>query len=128
MALILAADHSETVLQTLVQPLSSLKHEVVTASSVVKAMEWLNASHRVPDLIIADVGLRSFQGLEFIHALKASAKWAGIPILVQTRGTQCEIFEHCESTLMKPYSSRELIHAVNLVLAPDSKSTRAPAA
>jgi DNA-binding response OmpR family regulator len=126
MPLILIADSDLTISQNAVQPLSQSGHRVVAASTVRLAMDWLGKTNQLPDLIIADVGLRSFHGQEFIEDLKSSARLNKIPIIVQTKSLEMDIFQFSDGTLQKPYSSRELIHVVNMVLrnmhlSPNSK-------
>jgi CheY-like chemotaxis protein len=116
MALILVADSDAGAAEYVVHPLSKLEHRVVAATTVKLALDWLEKASQLPDLIIADVGLRVFQGQEFIEDLKSSTRLNKIPIIVQTMSLECDVFQFSDGTLQKPYSSRELIHVVNMVL------------
>jgi DNA-binding response OmpR family regulator len=126
MALILVADGDADVANNIVLPLSKLEHRVVAASTIRLAMDWLGRTNQLPDLVIADVGVKTFQGQEFIEDLKKSSRLKSIPIIVQTKSLEMDIFPFSDGTLQKPYSSRELVHVVNMVLrniyfSPNSK-------
>jgi DNA-binding response OmpR family regulator len=126
MALILVADSDTDMANNIVLPLSKLEHRVVAATSIRLAMDWLVRTNQLPDLIIADVGVRSFQGQEFIEDLKASTRLRQIPLIVQTKSLEMDVFPFSDGTLHKPYSARELIYVVNMVLrninfSPNSK-------
>jgi DNA-binding response OmpR family regulator len=96
--------------------LMRIGHQVAIASNVNQARSWLAKNANPPDLIIVDVGIKDFKGLEFIQALKASKAWGAIPILVQTMSQNCDFFEMCDGSLLKPYSKNDLIQQINLIL------------
>jgi CheY-like chemotaxis protein len=116
MALILTASHDKDLMRTTANSLVRLNHQVVMAPTIQFAIDWLTSTKTLPDLIIADIGLRSFQGFEFIEIIKGAPHWKDLPILVQTKCKYHEIFEHCDGTLQKPCSFEELSRIVSLVL------------
>lgn len=103
MAVILAADHNKAVNTTVARPLAYLGHHVFTATKVDTALHWLEEAEKLPDLVIVDVGVREFGGLEFIKMLKSDRRWWDIPVLVQSMSHTMEFYQLCEGILMKPY-------------------------
>lgn len=116
MALILTASHDQELMQTVANSLVRIDHRVVLAPTIQFALNWLAGANALPDLIIADVGLRAFQGFEFVEIVKSAQRWKEVPILAQTKSQYHEVFEHCDGTLRKPYSHQELARIVNFVL------------
>lgn len=114
MALILTVTHDLAARSLMSRFLTP--HDIFTVSSVAQAARWLETSGVLPNLIIADVGLRSFQGREFVDALKRSVRWRDIPVLLQTKSRDCGEFSQCEGMLVKPFSCRELIDIVCIML------------
>jgi CheY-like chemotaxis protein len=114
MALILTVTHDLAARSLMARFLPP--HNLFTASSVGVGARWLERSEELPDLIIADVGLRSFQGREFVEALKRSVRWKDVPVLLQTKSVECGEFPQCEGMLVKPFSCRELIDIVCILL------------
>lgn len=125
MALILAASYDLEVLPRMAQALELRRHSVVATSTVNQALQWLEQTKEIPQLIIADVGLRAFGGLEFLQRLKANQKWSAIQILAQTKSNRSDIFELCGVVVNKPWSNTELIMAVDLILALNVPATLA---
>lgn len=117
MSLILGASQDFAQPDCLPRRLEKLGHQVVLATTVASAVGWLNKAGALPDLVLIDVGLRTFGGREFILSLKNSTYWKNVPILVQTKSQSSDVFELCEGTLVKPYSFRELTTSVTMLLS-----------
>jgi DNA-binding response OmpR family regulator len=116
MALILTASHDKELMRTAANSLVRIHHQVILAPTIELALNWLAQASPLPDLIIADVGLRAFKGFEFIEIVKSAQNWKNVPIVAQTKSRYHEVFEYCEGTLQKPYSHQELARMVNFVL------------
>jgi DNA-binding response OmpR family regulator len=116
MALILTASHDTELMRMVAQSLVRNNHRVVMAPTIQFALDWLNATDTLPDLIIADMGLRDFGGFEFVETVKNTQRWKDVPILAQTKSQYHKVFEHCDGTLQKPYAPQELARIVNLFL------------
>lgn len=123
MALILTASHEIELMRTAANSLMRINHRVVMAPTIQFALNWLQETTALPDLIIVDVGLRAFQGFEFVEIIKSVQRWKDVPILAQTKSRYNEIFEHCNGTLQKPYSCQELARIVSCVLQTRAMST-----
>jgi DNA-binding response OmpR family regulator len=116
MALILTASHDTELMRTIAQALVRNNHHVVMAPTIQFALDWLKKTDKLPDLIIADMGLREFGGFEFVEKVKSTKEWKNVPILAQTKSQYHAVFEHCDGTVQKPFAPQELARVVNLVL------------
>lgn len=121
MALILAASQDFESSDRLTPALVPHGHQVVAAKTVQEAIRWLAEHRDRPELFIIDVGLRVFGGLEFLQQLRSSEKWKDVPVIVQTRSKECDIFEYCDASLMKPWTTTDLVRTVNIALAVQTK-------
>lgn len=124
MALILAASQDFDFSHGLAVALARLRHSVVATSRVDQALTWLEQASASPHLIIADVGLKSFGGLEFIQHLKQAPRFKQIPVLVQTKSSRCDFYDYCEGALRKPWSPSDLGRAVDLILGRHDTSAK----
>ena len=64
-----------------------LEHEswhVEEAENGVAALEWLNSSETVPELILLDLMMPTMDGFELVNALRLNPAWRQIPIIVIT--------------------------------------------
>src|SRR5690349_13755353 len=104
MALILTTSHDTELMRTIPQSLVRNNHCVIMAPTIQFALDWLKATVTLPDLFIADMGLREFGGFECVETVKSSQRWKDVPILAQTKSQCHKVFEHCDGTLQKPYS------------------------
>lgn len=55
--------------------------EVVTFSSGVEALLWLKEGNS-PDLIISDIKMPNFNGIDFVKGMKKSGMYRNIPIVL----------------------------------------------
>ncbi len=66
---------------------SILEHEswqVEEAENGVAALEWLNSSGVMPELILLDLMMPTMDGFELVNALRINPVWSQIPIIVIT--------------------------------------------
>jgi DNA-binding response OmpR family regulator len=116
MANILVVDSAKPTSEFVSKILSKYGHRVSASSSVDSALQWLEDDSNEAHLIIVDVGIREFQGLEFVELLKTRHDLQKIPVLVQTKGTNCDFFSFCDGSLRKPYSGKDLLDQVDLLI------------
>jgi phosphoserine phosphatase RsbU/P len=74
-----------------------------------------------PDLIITDLNMPDIDGLELCRRLRADARWASVPILVQTGTTSHDqrgevFFNGATDLISKPINLREMIGRVRVHL------------
>jgi CheY-like chemotaxis protein len=81
---ILAADDSSAIAETLDSLFRPLGCRVVYAPNGRAALMVVRAAR--PDLVIADVMLRVFTGIEFVRELRRDANLAGTPVILWSAG------------------------------------------
>ncbi|MFH1616110.1 MAG: response regulator [Planctomycetota bacterium] len=79
------------------------------------------ACREKPDIIVTDFQMPGMTGLEFVEKLRVNKKTLDIPVIMLTaRGFAVADEEkehlHINGVLSKPFSPRELLHAVEDVL------------
>ena len=80
-----------------------------------------------PDLILLDVLMPGMDGMQVLDAIKANPRNTAIPIVMVTAKTQdqdvLDGYRYgAEYYITKPFTSRQLLYAVNLVLGTDHPS------
>ena len=116
MSRILAVTHDSEIMKLCTRHLKAMSHFVVASSEVAPALTWLNKTDQLPDLIMVDVGLRRFQGREFIEKIRTSTRLKEIPLVIQTQNAECGVQHAYEGMLIKPFSGRDLTGLVTLLL------------
>lgn len=74
-----------------------------------------------PDVILLDIMMPDMSGLEVLEKLKAAPSTAGIPVILVTAKTQDDdvisgYSVGAEYYITKPFTTRQLLYGVNLVL------------
>jgi CheY-like chemotaxis protein len=109
--LILAVDDDEDNLILLTEVLEPMKCSFMTARQGYTALEL--AESYQPDLILLDVMLPDFNGLEVVHRLRQNPQTMTIPVIAVTALARAEDREHlllagCNDYISKPYMLDEL--------------------
>lgn len=91
--------------------------EIVTTSMAA----IITIERRHPELILLDVATAEGRGMELLDHVKANPTHAALPVVVVTRRAADEDMLACykfgaDYFLAKPYSPRQLLHAVGLPL------------
>ena len=100
-------------------------HLVVEAANGDDALDWLGPGvldgdvERIPDLVVSDIRLPHFTGLEILESLQISAR--RIPVILITGFPDRDTYEQAsqlgaECVLEKPFDLSELRAAVHLAL------------
>jgi two-component system cell cycle response regulator len=79
-ASVLVVDDSATNRELLVQILTPLGYEVLSAASVRQGLQL--AQQSIPDLVLTDMHMPEQDGLQLLREMNAQTSLAGIPILV----------------------------------------------
>jgi len=79
-----------------------------------------------PDLVLLDVMMPGMDGFEVLDRLKADVRTAQLPVIMVTaRATDDDVLNGykigAEYYLTKPFTRRQLVYAVGLVLGPNGK-------
>ncbi len=117
---ILVADDETHILNVVSLKLRNAGFRVICARDGQEALEL--AQQEMPDLLITDHNMPRMTGLELCQQLRADARFAKMPaIMLSARGFQLEDSDTAASGIVrmisKPFSPRELLSAVDGVLA-----------
>jgi DNA-binding response OmpR family regulator len=110
-------------------------HVVVEAANGDDALDWLGPGvldgdvERVPDIVVSDVRLPYFTGLEILESLQISAR--RIPVILITGFPDHEIYTEAarlgaDCVLEKPFDLGELRAAVHVALRPRRNTPPGP--
>ncbi len=99
--------------------LEATGYRVINTEEGASAIVLAKLHH--PDLILLDLGLPDMNGLTVIETLKADDTSRDIPILVCTADDRAEtrdasVAAGCTDLLLKPFSSEQLVDAVERIL------------
>jgi putative two-component system response regulator len=113
---IMVIDDDNVMLLLMKNQLEAL-YDVVTFSSGAEALEELNKTDNLPNLILLDIGMREMDGYEVLGRLKASEKLKMIPVVFLTgmtdevsecRGLEMDVVDY----LKKPVAGKVLFARV----------------
>ena len=117
---ILIADDQKHMLMLLQASLASIGGRILTAGSGEEAL--LKAATTSIDLLLIDFEMSGLTGVETVRQLKASPRYAQLPIImitargqnrVRTEATQAGV----SLVVLKPFSPAELLETVQRLLA-----------
>jgi two-component system phosphate regulon response regulator PhoB/two-component system alkaline phosphatase synthesis response regulator PhoP len=117
--LIAAVDDEEDILELIQVNLEKSGFRVQTFPRAKPLFDFL--SDNLPDLILLDLMLPDFDGLEVCKALRKDSRWQGIPILMLTaKGDEADVVLGLEvgadDYVIKPFSPKELAARIRAVL------------
>ncbi len=113
---VMVIDDDSVMLLLMKNQLEAL-YDVVTFLSGAEALEELNRTDKLPDLILLDIGMREMDGYEVLGRLKASEKLKMIPVVFLTgmtdevsecRGLEMDVVDY----LKKPVAGKVLFARV----------------
>ena len=112
---ILLADDSVTAQNMGRKILVDAGYEVVTVSNGSAALKKIAEQH--PDLIVLDVYMPGYSGLEVCQRLKDGSETARIPIILtvgklEPFKPQDALRAHADAFLIKPFDAQELLRAL----------------
>jgi CheY-like chemotaxis protein len=116
---VLVVDDNEQNVQIMSTMLLSRGFEVRIARDGKGALQAVK--QHPPDLILLDIMMPEMDGMEVLDHLKSDPRSAAIPVVMVTAKTQDEDLlagyrGGAEYYLTKPFTARQLLYAVNLVL------------
>ncbi|HEY8358112.1 MAG TPA: response regulator, partial [Ramlibacter sp.] len=83
---VLVVDDHATNVRVLTRQLQLWGIKVAAADSGQAALDWLERSSRVPDVVVTDMHMPEMDGVAFAHALKANPAWARVPLVLLSSG------------------------------------------
>lgn len=126
---ILVVDDNESATRMTARMLSGLGYDVMTALDGPTALA--HVAGRRPDCILLDIMMPRMSGLEVLTRLKHDPETTGIPVIMLTAKSQDDDVlagykEGAEYYITKPYTSRDLVYGIRLVLGQQRQATPAP--
>jgi DNA-binding response OmpR family regulator len=124
---VLLVDDEPNILLSLKFLMQKEGYEVLVAENGDEAMALARQS--LPDLVILDVMLPSPNGYEVCQAMRADPQLTGLYILMLTAKSNPAEREKglamgADDYVSKPFSNRELVEKVRLILAPNLAVSR----
>lgn len=114
---ILIADDSEDLLDLFESILKRKNFTVETTSSSSNLIDRIEKKQ--PDLIILDIKLGDYNGLEICKELKSKEKYSAIPILIMS-GNPAKLKEYKEynadDIIEKPFSIDEIVSKIRMMV------------
>ena len=131
MALILVVEDEKDLLDVLVYNLKASGYEVISSSDGAGVVEMVR--EHLPDLVLLDLMLPEASGLDLCRTLKADPKTKSIPVIMVTaKGEEIDRvvgFElGADDYVVKPYSTRELLLRIHVILRRGQPDTTEAAA
>ncbi|TVQ54046.1 MAG: response regulator [Rhodobacteraceae bacterium] len=115
---ILTVDDSRTMRRMLRMTLEESGYRVIEAEDGLLGLKALEAE--VPDVIVTDINMPNMDGFGFIDAVRAQAKFAGVPILVLTTESDRALKDRARDAgatgwITKPFEQNRLVDVVRKV-------------
>jgi CheY-like chemotaxis protein len=124
-AIILVVDDNEDNVDIARQILLSRGFEVRVAYNGPSALTSIE--QQLPDLILLDIMMPQMSGMEVLDRLRANPVTANVPVILVTAKNQDEDLlagykYGADYYITKPFSAKQLLYGIGLVLGPDRHS------
>ncbi len=115
--LVLVVDDSRTQRLVATSRFDTLGVETVTAENGMVAMEFLNSTHRLPDVILLDVEMPVKDGIQTLRDIRASTRLRELPVIMVTSRTGVKhrkLAEEagCNGYMGKPFNFPVLVEMI----------------
>lgn len=116
--LALVVDDSRTQRMVATSQLDTVGVETVTAENGLVAIDLLNATHRLPDIILLDVEMPVKDGIQTLREIRKSRRYGHLPVIMVTSRTGAKhralaSEAGCNAYMGKPFNFPELIRQIN---------------
>lgn len=116
--LALVVDDSRTQRMVATSQLETVGVETATAENGAVAIDWLNTTEHLPDVILLDVEMPVKDGIQTLREIRKSARYSHIPVIMVTSRTGVKhrtLAEEagCNGYMGKPFNFRMLIGQIN---------------
>lgn len=125
---IMVVEDEVLLLQAITKKLKLSNIDVLSCSSGQQAIDYLESLDELPDAIWLDYYLKDMNGLAFMQAVKANAKWAEIPVIVVSNSASPEKVHNMlglgakKYILKAEYRLDEIIAMIQEFIAGDTKN------
>jgi two-component system, OmpR family, alkaline phosphatase synthesis response regulator PhoP len=117
--LVLVVDDNEDNLQIMSRILLGRGFEVRTARDGKSALRSLE--QQLPDVVLLDIMMPEMDGIEVLDRIRANPQSAGLPVILVTgKGQDEDVLAGykygADYYITKPFTTRQLLHGIGLVL------------
>lgn len=125
--ILLVEDHKD--MQEFITNLLQSHYEVTTSNNGKAALEWLETSTHLPDLIISDLMMPEMDGFTLLGHIKQHTVWRKLPVIMLTaRADEANRLQALrigiDDYLTKPFSTDELIVRIENLLSNYKERTK----
>ncbi len=122
--LALVVDDSRTQRMVATSQLDTVGVETITAENGMVAIDLLNATHRLPDIVLLDVEMPVKDGIETLREIRKSQRYGHLPVIMVTSRTGAK---HralareagCNGYMGKPFNFPGLIEQISTLTGYD---------
>jgi len=122
--LALVVDDSRTQRMVATSQLDTVGVETITAENGMVAIDLLNATHRLPDIVLLDVEMPVKDGIETLREIRKSQRYGHLPVIMVTSRTGAK---HralareagCNGYMGKPFNFPGLIEQISALTGYD---------
>jgi chemosensory pili system protein ChpA (sensor histidine kinase/response regulator) len=116
--LALVVDDSRTQRMVATSQLESVGMETITAENGLVAIDLLNGTHRLPDVILLDVEMPVKDGIETLREIRKSSRYGNLPVIMVTSRTGAKhralaSEAGCNAYMGKPFNFAALTKQIN---------------
>ncbi|NND67443.1 MAG: response regulator, partial [Halioglobus sp.] len=116
--LVLVVDDSRTQRMVATSQLDTVGVESVTAENGLVAIDLLNTTHRLPDIVLLDVEMPVKDGIETLREIRKSHRYGEMPVIMVTSRTGAKHRAMakdagCNAYMGKPFNFPALIDQIN---------------
>lgn len=122
--LALVVDDSRTQRMVATSQLDTVGVETVTAENGLVAIDLLNATHRLPDVVLLDVEMPIKDGIETLREIRKSRRYGHLPVIMVTSRTGAKHRAMakeagCNAYMGKPFNFPALVEQINVLTGHD---------
>ncbi len=122
--LVLVVDDSRTQRMVATSQLDTIGVETVTAENGLVAIDLLNTTHRLPDIVLLDVEMPVKDGIETLREIRKSRRYGDMPVIMVTSRTGAKHRAMakeagCNAYMGKPFNFPALIDQINTLTGHD---------
>ncbi|MCB1842786.1 MAG: response regulator, partial [Halioglobus sp.] len=122
--LALVVDDSRTQRMVATSQLDTVGVETITAENGLVAIDLLNATHRLPDVVLLDVEMPVKDGIETLREIRKSQRYGHLPVIMVTSRTGAKHRAMakeagCNAYMGKPFNFPALIEQINVLTGYD---------
>ncbi len=122
--LVLVVDDSRTQRMVATSQLDTVGVETVTAENGLVAIDLLNTTHRLPDIVLLDVEMPVKDGIETLREIRKSRRYGDLPVIMVTSRTGAKHRAMakeagCSAYMGKPFNFPALVDQINTLTGHD---------